>query len=1312
MNSKYSILFFLFSSLSIFASRGFNLISSDANAIIIDYRPSYTVFAKVNINNQEYFRIELLNGVMDERSAAGLPAIPVELVNIGVPSEHGNIIEILDSEFKLIEGKILPIPDYRDNDNPELLVKESVAYGIVNEDNPVSFGEFGISRNIQVQTLKLSPVYFDAVTNTIKKYERIRFKVTYSKSRNGLIQVKEKKLAGSLLNFSEASDWGIDQQKLKKAANSSLFNGIWYKFAAVNEGIYRIPLSQLGSLGISASTVDPRTIKIFNNGGLNLPENPETQIENMVEIPIQVVGEEDGSFDSDDYILFYGKGTTFWTYDSIQAAYVRQRHNYSKVNYYFITSGGSPGKRMQIQQSLNSGNPFVQTITTGFAYVDVDTINIGKSGRDYWGDEISSSNRTLTYINSLNGLIPGSEIKYKFRFANSSRPEYSLAVTENDQLIVNRVIYGTGSALYKWGSSTVFTGSFTGSVPNDRSVVKFNYSSSSSDARGYIDYMEIQFQKSLRAYNDQILFFSERVDAPVEMRLFNFSNSNIRVFDITNSSSVIEVIPRIISGGEATIEVNGTIHQSRKYFAVTSDNFFTVSDISQIENSDIQGTAPGAEYLIITDKKFAAEAERLRNYRANEAPDKLSSVVVFADQIYNEFSTGIVDPTAIRNFLRYAYLNWQIKPFFVLLLGDGTYDYFNTDNASNNFIPTFQTPESLDEIGSYPYDDYYSRIVGNDQKADLAVGRVNVVSVSDAVNYIDKIISYEKDSQKGLWRNRITLVADDGLTSSGNDGDDHTDQSEQLANRIIPPSFDLSKIFLSKYPTVITGLGRRKPAVNQAIIDAVNNGTLLLNFTGHGNPNVWAHENVFERTTSISQFKNDKYFFLTAATCDFGRYDDPESISSTEEMLLLQDRGMIGGFSAARLVYSSPNAAINNSFYSYLMDQTLKPTIGEAFFLVKQRRNDDNDEKFHLFCDPAVKLNRPYTPVSIDKVNNSSLMDTVNIKALSEVKIEGSVTDGSGSVNTAFNGEGIITVFDSEKMVHLDDINYNILEQGGIIFRGRVNVENGRFETSFTVPKDISYENKNGKVVAYLYNETEDGIGFTKNIIVGGTDTTVTDDGEGPFIDVYFDDLTDKNAYLVNPDFNLLVKLADGTGLNTTGTGVGHKLEGIIDNDEENPVDFSNYFIGDKNSGGKSGVIDYQFTDFPVGEHKIKIKAWDVFNNPSSVETYFTVVTSGEFAVKDVYNYPNPFKGNTSFTFQHNLNEMIDVKIKIYTVAGRMIKELESNAVPDKFVKIHWDGRDTDGSELATGTYLYKLIVKATDSGYTKSILGKLAVIH
>ncbi len=1318
MKSKLFFVVALFLCAVAVMAQDFKILSSNENSILIEYRPNISAPFEIELRGKKFLDFDLDNGLYDDLKP-GEPKLPYRAFNVGVPDEFGNTIQIVKSDFKIIRGKVKPFPRLEKVNG--FFEERNIDNYTDKYDIPrlVEFGEFGLVRSLPVQTIKVYPIQFEANREEIKVYTNIIFRINFArtaKSTQTYTSAAEiKRLENIVVNFKSARKWLKSPQKslAKVSKHSLLASGTWYKFNLKEEGIYKISQSDLSKFGLDNS-VDPRNIKIYNYGGYELSYSlGDARFDDLHEIPIYVSGQDDGKFDANDFILFYGRGVDFFEVDPNNNKVKRFKNHYSQQNSYFITTEGGSGLRIGSKSSGNLSAAYNQTRTKAFAFIEDDKINIIKSGIDYLGDELNTTNSSATYITTLANRAQGSVINYKIRFVNNSEKSQSFAVYESGQKIYSSFLTAPNGYEVARAHKASFT--YSGALENDRSTIKINFNANDIAAKGYLDYLEFQYEKHLSAADDQLILYSKDTTSAVNYTLSNFSNSSIWCFDVTKFDDV-KLQQGNISGGQFKFQANEVEGNIRKYFAVNESKFKVVSSAEKVLNSDIHNPFPGAEYLIITHRNFADQAKKLEDYRASGSWKNLSTKIVYIDEIYNEFSSGSLDPTAIRNFLKYAYDNWQIRPFYVLFFGDGDYDYFNVEGHSINFIPSFQTVSSFDEVYSYPYDDYYGRISGNDKKLDLALGRINIQSVGDGEVIVDKIIEYETKSDKGLWRSRITLVADDGLTSKGNDGNIHTYQSETLANFHIPAYFNLNKLYLSAYPTVITGFGRRKPQVNEEIINAVNNGTLLLNFIGHGNPEVWTHEVVFEKTVSIPQMKNEKYTFLTAATCDFGKFDDPTDQSGTEEMLLKYKAGIIGGISAVRPVYSNSNARLAYDYYDFLLghrDSLFLPrTIGEAYFILKQIRTSTNDEKYHLFGDPALRLNEPHYNVAVDSVNGVAKGQNVSLKALSPAVIKGSIVDNSGKVITSVNGEAIVSVYDSQRGMHLDDINYDIKLQGGLIFRGRATVDNGKFSASFIVPKDISYENKNGKIVVYLLNDSQDGIGFNNDIVVGGTDSTAVNDKKGPEISIYYDDMNFENSYLVNPDFTLLVKLKDGAGLNTTGTGVGHKLEGILNGDSSNPIDFTNYFIGDLDAGGRSGLVNYRFTELPEGDYKIKIKAWDIFNNFSQAEDYFSVVSQDGLVIRDVYNYPNPFSGKTSFTFQHNLNQPMDVKIKIYTIAGRLINEIEQKNILEKFVKIPWDGRDKDGNSIASGTYLYKLIVKSSDGSVNENFLGKLAVIR
>ena len=1331
MKSKISILLSLIFSFIVFPQEDLRVLSSNTNSVTFEFSPIYSI-SDVQINNENFLQVNFLFGSTLNSEDYGKPSIQSRQIPVGVPSEFGNTLEILSVSWKEIEGKILPLP-YMIKDGGVNTYKFELNqnYYSDSERELITFGEFAIVRGMPVQYFIINPVAFNPIENKIKLYDKIVFKVNYGSTPNLLKKSNDTFLKGIIPNFDAAKNWILEKRNsmLEKTQllNSVLAAGKWIRFEAKEEGIYKISRSTLASFGIDPNSVDPRTIKIYNNGGKTLPEAVNSPRPNdLVENAILVVGETDGKFDADDYILFYGRGTNFWEYDSNSRKIKRYFHPYSTANYYWLTYGGANGKRISEKPSLNEANKFNQTSSLAFTNWEEDKVNIGKTGRIYLGDDFTQSISSRTYINKLDGRIDNTPINYIFRFVNASSGTVTFAVDENKNQLINQSMSGFGGTSYSYGVEHIRTAVFSGQLPESRSVIKIKFTPTSSSSIGYLDYFEITYSKELKAYDDNLLFFSKDTSSTIEYNLSGFTSTNIRVFDVSDYANVKLITnPIMQSGGEFRFQAAEVLGSVSKYYAVGSDKYKTPVNPIEMQNQNIHGFVDGGKLIIIYQKNLKEQAIRLKNHRENNTKLKLSTVLIDVDEIYNEFSGGLLDVTAIRDFIKYAYDKWAVKPEYVLLFGDGTYDYKNLEKQNDNLIPPYETVESLNELASYPIDDFFARVDGNDSRLDIAVGRLNVSTPSEARFVVDKIINYENSHEKGMWRNLISLVADDNMTTSGQEGNWHTPQSEALANNIIPESFDLNKIYLAAYPTVLTALGRTKPGVFDEITNSVNRGNLIMNYIGHGSPDLWAHERVFVKSSTIPLMKNNKFFFLTAATCDFGYYDIPGFQSSTEILVNKENSGAIGAFTAARPVYSFENATLNEAFYSSLLrserdTMNLPIAIGKAYMKAKiiGSGNLTNDEKYLLFCDPSLRLNIPQYPAFIDSINGQNLSVDVQIKALSTTKIDGVVKKSSDVAWNDFNGEGILTVFDSKRQVKLDPLStptysYYMTVQGGIIFRGRISITNGHFSSNFVVPKDISYENTNGKITVYFFSQDGDGIGYTSKIKIGGTDTTAVDDGKGPEIDVYFDDAPLSTSSLINPNSILNVRLVDESGINTTGTGVGHKLEGILNDNFSQPIDFTNFFTGDLDAGGKSGEIRYKFSNLESGNYNLLIKAWDVFNNPSQEAVNFTVVPGNDLFITDVYNYPNPFISSTTFTFQRNsISSPIDVAVKIYTISGRLIKNLEVKSLMENFVKIDWDGRDEDGNHIANGTYLYKINVRSTDGSFNKSVLGKLAVLR
>lgn len=1249
-----------------------------------------------------------------------------KLVPIALPNFKGNQVNLIETEYYDIHGVSLKTVPMMTKENGILVPYNETTFDdeFIQAPEIVSLGNIGIARNVILGEIRIYP-YQMISSNTVRIYTRIRVNVIYGIISSELISYGDDVALDGILNRELAKDWKILSNKtLKKITNSKLSNGNWYKIKINEEGIYKLDFNYLKSKGIDLSGVDPKTIKIYGNGGKQLPENPELDRPNdLIENAIYVAGENDGKFDSEDYILFYSPATKGIEFDTISNTLKHYFHHYSDFNYVFLTYGGELGKRM-LPKEQTSGNPdSIITTTTGLVFQRDIKKNLTGSGREWFGDEFNYITKSRVYTNILPGLVSNQTITYRIRLAARSSSITSFTIEESGQSLgninVNGVNLADGIGYYALRNTGIFTRS--SNLSSERSVLKITYNISDAVSSGYLEYYEILYPRYLKAFNDKITFYSPNKNGTFEYVISEFSNSDILVFDVKDFANV-KIVSGQISGMQFTFRAKEVKNSPSKYFAVGRNGYLIPNEIIKIPNQNLHGIIEGGDFIIITPKEFLSEANRLKSFKESRKVEPLKTIVAEIDQIYNEFSGGVLDVSAIRDFIRYAYLNWQIQPKYVLLFGDGTYDYRNVEGYGKNFIPPYETNESLYQIYSYPTDDFYAQIIGNDNNVDIALGRLTIQTTDDAKNVVDKIISYETNKVFGLWRNLITLVADDGKTTKGDDGSLHTGQSENLSKQKIPSAFDQKKIYLIQYPTYETALGRRKPDVNKAIIDAFNEGTLIMNFIGHGNPEVWTHEYVFEKSVTIPQLKNrNKLCFLSAATCDFGDYDKPSSQSSMEQLVLKSDGGIIAGFTAARAVWSDQNAAINESLFTNLLgyrnNHSAQPSIGLAYFNTKKFRTLDNDKKYHLYGDPTIYLLAPQGLAKIDSINGISPSVIVELKSLNQVSILGTVRDEDGNINSNYNGEAILTVFDSKRYQEVPEWfwtgpNSGIELTGGIIYRGRVSIRNGEFKTKFIVPKDVSYEGNLGKVTAYFYDGNNDGFGFTQNIKIGASDTVDITDKNGPNIQIFFDNDLSIGANLVSSSPLLIVKLEDESGINTTGVGIGHNIEAIINEEIDKAIFLNDYFQGELDQGNQKGVIQYRLSNLPHGKNKVKITAWDVFNNPNSVEKEFYVVGENQLVIRDVYNFPNPTSSTTVFTFQHNYDQPIDVTIKIYTISGRMIHQIKRTNVLEKFVKISWDGRDSDGDLLGNGLYLYKIVINSLDNEKRSEALGKLAIIR
>ncbi|MBR9977356.1 MAG: type IX secretion system sortase PorU [Bacteroidetes bacterium] len=1299
-----------------------NVLVANERELVVEYRPTFRL-----IDLGTHGRVYDFDRAVQGAAQAGAPDLRTRVELIAFPALEGYELTVERVDYRE-EGNvsIAPVPGWQ---NGMEVYEQGEIYSIDNSI-PVDIARItnlGISRDRILGELVLSPVQWNPATGVVRLYTRIVCRISFEESRDDLGVSALEGLHTAVLNPVEASLWALPRQKsLGKSLNTTLASGTWARIDVQQHGVYRLTRSWFSEAGFDVASIDPRTIRMFGNGGRERPQRlSDPRPDPLQEIAIEVVGGEDGRFDEGDYVQFYGQGLNGFSWNAVTRSYEHYFHRYAEVNAYFLTWGGEPGVRAERMASLNEADAFEPSWFPSGEFVEEEVLNLMSSGKMWVGRRLvpsAGSASSIVFTRRLPGLVRSQPVMYRMQTVSSAEVENSFSVRANDAILgtimMGTVTFGSDTGdMAKLSGPRNFTGS--GDLIDDRSTVTITYNSVNPDRTrdGYVDWIEWLYARHFQAENDALLFSAPDTTAVIEFVLNGFSMSDVVIYDITDYHR-IQRMDAQISGGTVRFQVANEQGNPRQFIAVAAPAVKTPSAPAVVPNSDLLASS-GAEYLIITHRDLLDAAQRLKMHRERPGEDHLSSMIIPLETIYNEFNCGIQDPTAIRDFLAWAMSHWSIMPRYVLFFGSGHYDYRNHNTDEKIMVPVWETENSINRIGSYVSDDYYAKVVGDDPRVDLATGRLPVQTIDEANTLVDKIIAYESDPSFGPWKNRVTFVADDGWTGyADTDRDQHTRQSERLANTV-PGELEQKKIYIVSYRTEQTAQGRRKPEANAAIIDQINEGTLVINYTGHGAHDVWAHERVLLSDVTVPQLQNtDRLTFVAAATCTFGLYDVPGLRSGTELLLLRRNGGAIGGLSAPRVVFSGENSAFNLEFFHHLLREGREEDgrarrLGDAIYASKQRHNGiPGYEKFHLFADPGLRLALPRHTAALERIllNDQPVdSDTVQLSAFSKVTLLGSVRKGDGDPWADFSGTAEVSLFDAQRTLLVPEWGeYSYTMPGGLLYRGQARIEDGRFSLSFIVPKDISYENSPGRVAIYFDNLETDGAGYYLDLRLGGSDTTVVPDGDGPVIQLFLDDRTFQAGGKVGANPLLIADLFDVSGINTTGIGIGHDIEAWLD-DGERGIVLNDYFTGDLDSY-QNGTVAFRLRNLKEGPHTLRLRAWDVFNNSSAVETHFVVAE--QLTLFDVRNYPNPVSGQTTFQFRHNVLEPVEVEIHLYASNGAMVRSMRSGPLDSHIIEIPWDGRDTDGNVPAQGVYLYRIICRTIDGAQGSEAVGRMMILN
>jgi hypothetical protein len=1349
---------------------GVTVRESTAERLVIEFIPQFTGFDSVRVGAYTQAQVLLrprIKGTALHADRIGAPLYAELSLPLGVPSAQGfRIVETSVRSVKTLRGHILPlakisktVPDYETN---------TTVYKTATLPSWSDVAYNGIARNRHTATLRLRAARYNAANETIEIPQLVRVVLEFDPFQTPTASVESapEQHFVRLLNASQASSWRVPMPSapLSDLVNSTVENQNGKQSAQVQsdaitgalrigterEGMYRITAQQLRDAGLAVSASDVSTLRLFGNGGAELPQSVTAAATNaMNEQPLIVETDAAGSLTA---ITFYGAAPNgFVANGKVIRHFV---NTYSKRNFYLLTVGGSvKGKRADFAESPARAD-VSPTWYTARTFKDDDIFNpyeegTGQgSGRRWFGQSFSSGVKQRFETPLPNLVTNAGPIFYTMALAWSSplgsdTDGGTMLVQESGQSVFPQAVRLPFST-YEYSVGTIVSQS--GFVPataitNNRSQLDFLYMSEDArgDVAGTLDWYEIHYPRSFVAVDNQLDFFAEAQRTGILVQNALRYTAEYTATGFTGTPYIVEVTNRAdpqfvknaaaaqgMATGTATFRTTIDTTASPKRFFVSAQTLGAAS-LEKADVANLRSTIADADLIVITDKDLLSSAQAYKTYRESTG---MKVALVTTEQVYNEFNGGTPDVTALRDYIAHAVRTWTVKPRYVLLWGDAHYDYrmLAPNNTVKNFVPTYQIFETNDgDMNSvstnYITEDFFVCVIGEDNIVDMALGRECIQSDAEGMTVLSKIRQYESTSSPDPWRTQVTVVADDGPTKSlaNSDGTQHTGDAESIMP-YIPADMRIKKIYLPDYPTENNPGARRRPGVTADLIATVNAGTLLLNWVGHGNPRVWSDENVLIRDETIPQFTNaDRLFFLVAATCDFARFDMLGRQSGAEVMVNSSRGGAIGTFAAARTVYAQDNSYISQEFYRQIFIATNggpSPRLGDLVFQTKQTRFTglfENDRKFLLIGDPTVPLALPEQRVVVETLGGMAQTDTAmpEVKALSTITVTGRIdAPGNLGVDAGFTGNMVCSLYDTEIQKAVVDVDtyrtvHNFKTLGSLLNIGAGQVQNGRFSLRLPIPKDISFSNKPGQLFMYAVNAngTRFGRGATTRFTIGGVDETAFNDGIGPTINLFMTDRTFRAGDFADSTPRLIADLYDETGINATGTGIGHDIQCWIDNNVVPIVLTSSFRISLEDP--RRGTVSRVLPKLAPGLHRVRVRAWDVFNNYSESETFFRISGDASSVVlTDVINYPNPFTETTRVRFRHNQDVGQPVTLSIFSTEGVRIRtiDLKTDA---RTMDVTWDGRNDSGTQVASGMYIVRVQLTGAD-GSMQAASGRM----
>lgn len=1082
------------------------------------------------------------------------------------------------------------------------------------------------------------------------------------------------------------------------ADDSVLKNGTWYKIAVTEEGVYKITYDNLIEYGINVHNINPKNISLFGNEAGLLPEdNTKPNYDDLSEMSIIVKGENDGSFDENDEIIFYAQSPVTWDYED--GFFVHNTNYYTDTTFYFLRLDNIvEGKRIeQIEDNDNQANKTITTFQDRQVH-EIDMNNHYRQGRLWYGEEISLATSTEKRFSfDFDNILPSRTAHARFSLVGASSAEVFYArIKINDEIKIDSIRISKASS-HLFGHDIDKKIDFD--VTEDDIDIDISVISTSAVSLVGVDYITVNAWRKLRYENETLRFsiVDEQFDNNWQNVIIENAAEGQILLDVTSPLNPVKYTYDI---DNLCIKYQIIADELKSFILASESDYKSVHSIKHVSNQNLH-SLQSAEMLIITHPLFKEEAERIK--QIHEEHDGLYSVVIEVQDIYNEFSSGAPDITGIRNFIRMIYQRDNSLKY-VLLMGRGSSDYKNILGADNNFVPPYEAMESYSEISSYVTDDYYGLMdayEGDDcgGTIDLGIGRIPVSTKQEAQDAVNKILAYIESQKRSYdidWRDRFLFVADDDATDYAKNCDKYESIIDTSGYAAL-----VDKIFTDSYVREKVTAGYEYPTATEDLINKIEEGRLFVTYVGHGGVKGLTNEGLL-REKHINAFRNiDNMPFVHTGTCEFSKFDDPTYVSAGEKLFLNPNGGAIGMITTTRPTQSSSNHSLALNLYKTIFkDGRIKDlTFGEMMKQLKMLCPSSSGYLCYvMFGDPALRLAYPQQDIKLNVINTSDANELCVLSPMSEVYVQGEILDEEGQRDTDFNGFIYPKMFDAKSDFTTLDNNetghtYNFSFYKDIIFEGKAEVKNGQFEFYYPIPKSLNYQDNNAclslHAVDTLSNINANAVYY--NFEMDMSNDSIVSDNEGPEIELEW-------TFRGRDDGDLDISLYDEQGILHYENYIGRDILLIHESALGEETMNLNALFKTHSNDYTRGDISISYESLAAGEHIFTLRAWDTHNNSSEKTITVNVEEITDILLTNVINKPNPFKDYTEFQFNYTKEDVsFDLKIDIFDVTGRKINTLTYNNIDNTTKSIRWNGCDSSGCSMKAGVFIYKLYIKDSE---------------